>query len=293
MSFQENIRINGPTYHWKTKRGKRKQKEDRWTTVFTDQEQQQFRSYYWLIPSPKGNRSWKSYIDYRLTMMERGMAVYATRKYARLSFDKYVESYRASDNFAAQLTQKQPSIIYLGAAELAPNSPIGIKKRLRCPGTRKLLASFKKLGNCIVLFVDEYYTSQTCAKCFGRFDRRTKKNRFKICQQCHPNEHALLPGTIISKLSNRQLKKMRKEKREEIERHRQQQQPQQNVNQQWNVVNPTRPAAQRLVSKIVKFYKWLENENGDLEYTAEEKTVWHRDIVAAKCILYKGIVQLE
>lgn len=261
---------------------------------FTNQEQQQLRSYHWVIPSPKGKRSWKHFIDFRLAMMMRGMAVYATRKYARLSFDKYVESNRASDKYAAQLTQKQPSIIYLGAAQMAPNSPIGIKKRLRCPGTRKLLVSFKKLGNCVVRFVDEYYTSQTCAKCFGRFDRRTKSHRFKICQQCHPDDRALLPGMIISKVSNRQLNKLRKEKRVEIERHQhQQQQPQQNVNQPGNAVNPTRPIKQRLVSKIVIFYKRFVNENGGLEYAAEEKTVWHRDIVAAKCILYKGITQLK
>lgn len=218
------------------------------------------------------------------------MAVYATQKYARLSFDKYVESNRASDQFAVQLTRKQTSMVYLGAAQMSPNSPIGIKRRLRCPGTRKLLASFKKLGNCVVRFVDEYYTSQTCAKCFGRFDRRTKANRFKICQQCVPNDAALLPGMIISKMSSRQLQKLRKQKRVE---QRQQPQPQ-NFNQPGNAVNPIRPIKQnRLVSKIVVFFKRHVNEDGDLVYIAEPKTVWHRDIVAAKCILYKGMKLIQ
>lgn len=286
-SFQENIRINGPTYHWKTKRGKRKQKEERWRMPFTNREQQHLRSYHWSIPSPKGSRIWMHYIDFRFAMMAEGMAVYATRKYARLSFDKYVESNRASDLYAAQLTKRKPSMIYLGAAEMAPNSPIGIRKHLRVPGTRKLMASFKKLGNCVILFVDEYYTSQTCAKCFARFDRRTRRNRFKICQQCEPDERALLPGMIISKVSNRELRKRRKEEREFIEQ--QQQQQQQNVNQPHVAVNPTRPSQkQRLVSKVQVFFKRHANEDGDLVYVADRKTVWHRDIVAAKCILYKG-----
>lgn len=283
-SFQENIRINGPEYHWKARRGKRKQKELRWRKAFTDQEQRKLRSYEFLIPSPKGSHVWKWYLDFRFAMMTPGFAVYATRKYARLSFDKYVESNRASDQYAYQLTRGEPTMIYLGAAEMAPNSPIGIPKRLRCPGTRKLMASFKKLGNCVVLLVDEYFTSQTCAKCFARFDRRTKRNRFKICQQCQPDARAGLPGMTISKLSNRALTKRRKEERALIE-----QQQQQNVNQPHGAMNPTRPShKQRFVSKIQVFFKWHENEDGDLVYLAEPKTVWHRDIVAAKCILYKG-----
>lgn len=83
--------------------------------------------------------------------------------------------------------------------------------------------------------VDEHFTSQTCAKCFARFNRRTKKHRFKICPHCHANEAALLPGMIVSKMSNRQLRKAREQKREEI-----QQQQQQDVNQPRDAVNPTR-----------------------------------------------------
>lgn len=207
-------------------------------------------------------------------MMTEGLGVYATRKYARLNFDKYVGENRAMDNFAASLTKKMPSIVYLGAAQVSPNSPIGIKKRWRCPGNRKLLRSFKKLGNVIVRFVDEYFTSQTCARCFGRFDPRTKPNRFKVCQQCHMDENALLPRQIISTASKRQLKKWREQQRIEG--------------------NPTRPAGTSLVSKIIVFYKCYLNDAGDLVYFDDQtKTVWHRDIVAAKCILYKGIIELK
>lgn len=223
-------------------------------------------------------------------MMQDGMSVYATRKYARLSFDKHVESNRASDKTAAALTNKKPSMIYLGAAQMAPNSPIGIKKRLRCPGTRKLLVSFKKLGNCVVRFVDEYYTSQTCAKCFGRFDRRTKKYRFKVCTQCHPTA---MPKVIVSKSSNRRMQQLRMQKR--LEQRDQNEAERDSVNQEVRIAAyPNRPDAQRLVSKITVFFKKHLNVAG--EWIADEtqtKTVWHRDIVAAKCILYKGIMQLN
>ncbi|XP_055317515.1 uncharacterized protein LOC129576423 [Sitodiplosis mosellana] len=234
---EENITIAGPTYHWRAKGSKRRQKEERWQRTFKEQQQRDLRSYP-VVPSPKSKDAWKSYICHRLTMMALVIAVFGTRKYARPSFDKYVESTRASDKIAASLTNKKPSMIYLGAAQMAPNSPIGIKRRLRCPGTRKLLASFKKLNNCTVRFVDEYFTSQTCAKCFGRFDPRTKRNRFKVCRQCWLNGYdgQILPNKIVTTLSNRELKKERREKKQE--------RMQQNVNnnQPRNAANPTRPA---------------------------------------------------
>lgn len=45
----------------------------------------------------------------------------------------------------------------------------------------------------------------------------------------------------------------------------------------------------RLVSKIQVFFKLMLNEDDEWEYAAEPMTNWHRDIVAAKCILYKGL----
>lgn len=148
------------------------------TEAFTIMEQND-RNEYIVIPSPRGV-FWKSYVQHRLKMFEDGLATYANQKYARLSLDKYIESNRAIDRIAARLTNKQKSIIYIGAAEISPNSPIGIRKNVRCPGTRKLVKSFKKLGNCFIRFVDEYFTSQTCAKCFYRFPRNTRNDRFKV-----------------------------------------------------------------------------------------------------------------
>lgn len=142
---QENITIDGPKYHFRAKYNKRKRKSDKWSQLFTQQEQLD-RQQYPFIPSPKGRSNWMCYIIHRVKMMQPGMQVYTARKFIRLRLDKHIEETRASDRIAALLTRKLSSLIFVGAAEMAPNSPIGVKKRLRCPGTRKLLASFKKLG---------------------------------------------------------------------------------------------------------------------------------------------------
>lgn len=148
------------------------------TAAFKEMEQHD-REEYPVMPSPRGVL-WRSYIQHKLKMFEAGIAAYANRKYARFGLDKHIQSYRAIDKIAASLTNRLKSIIYIGAAEISPNSPIGIRKHVRCPGVRKLVKAFKKLSNCFVIFVDEYYTSQTCANCFGRFDRNTRKDRFKV-----------------------------------------------------------------------------------------------------------------
>lgn len=277
--------IGSKRYHWDAKKRKRDRKRNWLTADFTRKEQNDRESYP-VIPSPRG-KYWRSYVYHRLEMMEDGLDTYATRQYARLELDKYIESTRAVDKTAASLTNKLPSLIFIGAAEIAANSIIRIRKYVRCPGVRKLVRSFKKLGNCYIRYVDEFMTSQTCAKCFGRFDRRTRSHRFKVCQNCKPNGDALLPDVIISKKSNRQLQLERFEKEAELLEH---------------IVNPELPPverkkyikqalAPRLVSKIKVIFKtWvLDPVSGDIvDAVHAPKTVWHRDIVAAKCILYKG-----
>ena len=222
-----------------------------------------------------------NYIEHRVKMLKPGMEVYTQRKYIRLNLDKHIEEHRASDCIAAFLTRKLPSLIFLGAAQMAPNSPIGIKKRLRCPGVRKLLNSFKKLHNCVVVMVDEFKTSQTCAKCFRPFDRRTSKDRYKVCHQCIPNEADMttdkhLGHAVISKKSNRKYQRERRAKVEEYRR-----------------LNLNPYFSHGLVSKLkISFKNWQLNTDNtwtDSDHPHQLKTVWHRDIVAAKCILYKGI----
>lgn len=146
---QENFTIDGPKYHFRAKYNICKRKSEKWSRLLTEQEQRD-RSQYAFFPSAKGRAHWMYYIIHRAKMLQPGMQVYTQRKFIRLQLDKYIEENRASDKIAVFLTRKLPSLILLGAAQMAPNSPIGIKKRLRCPGVRRLLNSFKKLNNCVV-----------------------------------------------------------------------------------------------------------------------------------------------
>lgn len=83
------------------------------------------------------------------------------------------------------------------------------KKHVRCPGTRKLSGAFKKLGNRVVRMVDEYKTSQTCARCFSPFPRGTKSYRFKTCHNCVPNPIIRSPTLIVTNVSKRVLQMQR------------------------------------------------------------------------------------
>lgn len=278
----------------------------RWTKDFVEEEKKdrENRTLYPVMPSPFG-RHWKDYIRHRIKMMERGIAVYTTDKYTRLDFDKYARSNSVCDNIAMMITNGKPTLMHFGAAEISPSSPIGIKKGLRCPGTRKMIRSYRKCPGCMVNMVDEYYTSQTCAKCFGRFDPRTKRHRFKVCLDCRPSVDAMLPSMIVCKVSKRKkqfesLKQFLLEKEAEDG----------NGNQPVDngVPNPNQANANGLLPNVAIYHKkWQVNPvSGVLEYVnlnltdemrvvdlsthqlRPHKTPWHRDIVAAKCILIKG-----
>ncbi|XP_031638848.1 uncharacterized protein LOC116350970 [Contarinia nasturtii] len=206
-----NLKTSSKKYHWLTKYKMRDKKAKRWTKQFTldEQNDRNNRQLYQRMPSPLGTL-WTDYICHRIKMLKKGMDVYTTPKYARLKFDKYVESNSTIDKLCGTLVNHQAALIHLGNADMSPNSPIRIKKHVRCPGTRKLLKGFRKRGNCVVRKVDEYFTSQTCAKCGGRFDPNTKSNRFKVCENCAPVPNSImanfLPSKIVAQLSKRRLK---------------------------------------------------------------------------------------
>lgn len=236
------------------------------------------------MPSPQGT-SWRSYIEHRLRVMEAGIEAYTIRPYARLRLDKHIEWHRAIDKKAGKLVNHKASIIYIGSGGSTPaNSPIKIKKHVRCPGTRKLVFAFKKRGNCIIRMVDEYMTSQHCARCFKRFPQNTRSHRFKKCEQCKPNVYVRLPAKIVTIVSKRGLQMMRTIERAWRE-----------MREMGDAIAATlrdRPNTGHLVSKKQCFSKtWLPMAvNGGMEDAAQTKlkTVWHRDIAAAKLILYKG-----
>lgn len=236
------------------------------------------------MPSPRGGTTWYFYIEHRLNMMNAGIECYTTKSYARLRLDKHIQSYRAIDKLAGKLVNHKPALVYIGSGGQAANSPIKIKKNVKCPGNRKLIGAFKKRG-CVVRSVDEWMTSQHCARCFKQFDRRTRSDRFKKCENCVPNIDALLPSLIVTNVSKRILQM----KRAIVSVWR-------DMAEMGDAIAAalTESRTGRLVSKKQRFFKtWQPTAVYDDLNEAEQQptsltTVWHRDIVAAKLILYKG-----
>lgn len=58
------------------------------------------------------------------------------------------------------------------------------------------LNSFEKSDNCIVILVNDFNASQTCAKCFNRSPRNPRSHRFQMCRECHMHPHAELPKIV-------------------------------------------------------------------------------------------------
>lgn len=252
------------------------------TEQYVQMEQRDFAMHV-IRPSPRGQQ-WRLYIQHRIRMLRSGMATYARPKYARLSLDKYIQTNRAMDTIAKKITNNEPSIIYIGAAQMAPNSPIGIKKYKRCPSVRKLGVSVKKLGHSKIKYTPEHNSSLTCANCFRRFPIETRNHRFKVCRQCrgvpkgNPNvpdsdKNANLPPKIVTQLSKRALQVMRDDVL-------------------TDAVLFNQPVNRPLVPKVKVYQKnWPRIDEMAQDNQKLPTIVWHRDIVAAKCILYKGMCE--
>lgn len=275
-------------YHYDAKQGVRNAKAEVITRLFTFEERTDLSrtaSVIGEMPSPQ-NTSWRHYIEHRLRMSTNGIETYTQRCYARLGLDKHMESKRAIDKIAGKLVNHKPAIIYIGAGGSTPaNSIIRIRKHVRCPGTRKLIVAIMKRGNCIIRMIDEYMTSQHCARCFKRFPLATLNDLFKKCENCVPNPIIRLPNIIVTHISKRVLQMERQIARTWREM--------QELGDAVAAILQDRPNT-RLVSKKQRFLKnWQPNAGIiDIEGAAAGKsltTVWNRDIVAAKLILYKGL----
>lgn len=272
-------------YHFDSKQRVRNAKLEKITRLFTFEEQTDrngIAAMIGVMPSAR-NETWRHYIEHRLKMSRNGIETYTQRSVARLRLDKHIEWHRAIDRIAGKLVCHKPALIHLGAGHIAANSPICIKKHVRCPGTRKLIEAFKKRGNCIIRMVDEYMTSQLCGRCFKQFPRWTKPKRYKLCDDCKPNPNLDLPRMIVTNVSKRSLQMNRATV-----------QVWQEMANGGDAIAATlfQRNTARLVSKKQRFWKtWTPNAvNADTEDAAQTlKTVWHRDISAAKLILYKGI----
>lgn len=272
------------------------------------------------MPSPMGPR-WLDYIDQRLRMCVRGMDVYATDRYAHTKMDKYIESARATDTIAKKITQNKPTIVFMGASETAPSTIISVRGHVRAPGNKKWATSFRKCGGCIK-WTDEYNTSQFCGRCVQRFDARFRSKRFKTCFHCNPSTeyNLMLPRLIVNEMAHRKLKRRKADVKRLARNGHLILQPIEErkrlVRLFYFVIDFTSYSVYDnsfflKVSKIDIYRKnWQPNQFGnlvDMEADAEadadignaaaaadypmqaiSKTVWHRDITAARLIFYKG-----
>lgn len=101
----------------------------------------------------------------------------------------------------------------------------------------------------------------------------------KVCRNCVPpswNEE-FLPTEVIVEVGKRALKRLRTALRD--------------AGLLVRNAMPDRNTPGRLGTKINKYFKtMLPNEDDDeMVYFFGSTVVWHRDVVAAKCIMYKGM----
>ncbi|XP_031630192.1 uncharacterized protein LOC116345175 isoform X2 [Contarinia nasturtii] len=249
-------------FHWETHQNVRNAKAKRFTKNFIEKERQdrENRELYAIMPSPKGSQ-WLSYIKHRVKMTKHGIEAYSTAKYTRLALDKYIGSNKVIDGFVNKITNKEPTLLFHGAdGEVPPDCPIRIKKHVRCPGVRKLMQAYKKRPYIVVVPVDEWGTSQTDARCMCRFQNQPKSAKFKMCR-CIPNAITLLPTKIVSKFGKTDTSTYRQLQR---------------------TLNGAFEIEEELMSRVKPYYKKWQL---DLECTV----TWHRDVVAAKNILLKGL----
>ncbi|XP_055305804.1 uncharacterized protein LOC129570270 isoform X2 [Sitodiplosis mosellana] len=258
-----NFVMSSKQFHWQTGQKVRNAKAKRWTKNFVEMERadRENRELYPVMPSPKGSM-WLNYIKHRVKMMKHGICAYSTAKYTRLALDKHIKSSSVVDEWVNKVTDKKPTLFFFGAdGEVPPDSRISIKKHVRCPGVRLTLRSIKKRRDCFIQLVDEWGTSQTDARCMNRFQNQNKAARFKKCR-CVPDARTLLPTKIVSKLGKTDLSIYR--------------QLQRAMNEEASEEDEC------LFPKVKCYYKnWRLN--------LECSVIWHRDVVAAKNILLKGL----
>ena len=99
------------------------------TAKYKEKEQLDRESYA-QIPLPRG-RGWIKYIDHRMKMFPSGMRAYARRRYKRLDFDAYVEKNRRMDTIAKFLTNNKPTLVMRGGGDMHHNACIGVRRSLR------------------------------------------------------------------------------------------------------------------------------------------------------------------
>lgn len=114
--------MSSKQYHWLFQQRVRDRKAERWTKAFEDEAKadRNNRNLYVRMPSDMGE-NWLDYIHHRNKMLKKGIDVYTTDKYTRLSLDKYIISNRVCDNIAGMVTNHKSCLVHFGNAAIAPN----------------------------------------------------------------------------------------------------------------------------------------------------------------------------
>lgn len=126
------------------------------------------------------------------------MKAYRTRKCIHRKLDKYMEENRTSDHIAALLTKILPSLILMSFSNGSKFTDRN-KKAIVISGCTKTDEQFQEIEQ-MCRAADRQI--QTCAKCFRPCDRRTRRDRYKVCHQCIPNT----ANTTIGKHLDLELK---------------------------------------------------------------------------------------
>lgn len=153
-------------------------------------------------------------------------------------------------------------------------------------------------GNTVKM-VDEFRTSRMCARCFTPFPLNTLNDRFKVCNGCVPNQDMWPDGLKMpTKIVALKSKRMRRTEGEEM-REALNADPNQDVGFVSKVICYRKNWRQNLqqydvdVNNAERRYEDFASDYEPEDFLAEPderilKTVWHRDITAAKLILYRG-----
>lgn len=180
----------------------------------------------------------------------------------------------------------------MGAAKIAANSPIKIKKHVRAPGNRKMLKSFKKMEGNTIRMVNENRSSRLCGRCFSPFRLNTLSHRFKVCEWCLPDndewpDGLKLPHKIVTMKSKRVLKSERRAMRALLV-----EDPNHAVGFVSKVLCYRKNWQQIAANQVINNGAEREDENNDANVPVL-MTIWQRDISAAKLILYRGKLFVE
>ncbi|XP_037035229.1 uncharacterized protein LOC119073712 [Bradysia coprophila] len=291
---EKHIKISSKSFYSMTRQNYRDKKSKKWTAEYEtaaklDREDVNVYDEYPSSLTPQ----YMNYISHCMKFFHRGHEIYTTRKYSRLQLDQYIRTQQSMDSIVHTLTDNVGNgriLVCIEGKPFNPSSPI--RKYRRCPGIRKLFQCLKKVPVCDVMFVDEYNTSKACGCCYRSFDQPkhkhwdTRKIRHRVCDDCHPDAEIIsLPNTIIAPKSQRQLQTEKREVRHLIY--------QDNPSISWNESAQLANLKFAFLPEHKKHNQFQKVPFNPAIHKAVQKTVWNRDISAARNMIVKGVCALS